>query len=56
MARLTLQLPVGCGGLALHNLLVYYWAAMLVTVRWWFEQSRANAVVRWEAAIVGSLM
>lgn len=51
----TLQLPETCGGLALPKLLVYYWAAMFLTVRWWFEQSRANAAVCLEAAIVGSL-
>lgn len=55
IARSNLQLPVSCGGLALPNLLVYYWAAMLVMVRWWFEQSRANAAVCLEAAMVGSL-
>lgn len=55
IAKSTLQLPVRCGGLALPNLLVYYWAAVLVTVRWWFEQSRANAAVCLEAAMVGSL-
>lgn len=54
MARSTLQLPVHCGGLALPNLLIYYWAAVLVTVRWWFEQSRSNAATCLEAAIIGS--
>lgn len=55
LARQTLQLPVCRGGLALPNFLLYYWAAMLVTVRWWFQQSRANAAVCLEAAMVGSL-
>lgn len=32
------------------------WWAILVTVRWWFEQSRTNAAVFLEAAILGSLM
>lgn len=55
LARSTLQLPVHCGGLALPNFMVYYWAAVLVTVRWWFEQSRSNAATCLEAAILGSL-
>lgn len=55
LARSTLQLPVSCSGLALPNLLVYYWAAVLVTVRWWFQQYRSNAAVCLESAILGSL-
>lgn len=38
----------------LPNFLLYYWAAVLVTVRWWFSQPRQNPAVRLEAAILGS--
>lgn len=35
LAQTTLQLPLTRGGLALPNLQLYYWAAVLVTVLWW---------------------
>lgn len=55
LEKYTLQLAVGSVVLALPNLQVYYWATILVMVRWWFTRSRAKAAVCLEAAIVGSL-
>lgn len=55
MTRSTLILPVRCGGLALPDLRVYFWATILVTVQWWFLHSRANAAVCLKAASLGSL-
>lgn len=54
VARRTLYLPLSGGGLALPNLLIYYWTAVLVTARWWFSQPRQNPAVTLEAAILGS--
>lgn len=54
VARRTLYFPLSGGGLALPNFLIYYWAAVLVTVRWWFSQPRQNPAVTLEAAILGS--
>lgn len=54
MAKSTLYLPVQLGGLTLPNFQVYYWAAVLVTVYWWFVGLRSNAVCV-EAACLGSL-
>lgn len=54
LALTTLQLPVMQGGLSLPNFLIYYWAAILVTVRWWFSQPRDKPAVTLEAAIMGS--
>lgn len=54
MALSTLQLSLGQGGLALPNFQQYYWAAILVTARWWFSQPRDNPAVTLEAAILGS--
>lgn len=54
-ARSTLILPVHCGGLALLDYRTYYWAAVLVMVRWGYVLSNSNAVVRLEAAVLGSL-
>lgn len=56
LARPTLILPVRWGELALPDLQVYFWAAVLVTVRWWFTHSPMNAVVCLEAASLGLLM
>lgn len=50
----TLQLPVTQGGLSLPDFQVYFWAAVLVTVRWWFSQPCDNPAVTLEAAIMGS--
>lgn len=33
---------------------LYYWVAVLVTVRWWFSQPKQNPAVILEAAILGS--
>lgn len=55
LARSTLCLPVRCGGLALPNFQTYFWAAILVSVRWWFVRSRSNAAVCLEATLLGSL-
>lgn len=54
MSLVTLYLSLSKGGLALPNFLIYYWAAVLVTVRWWFSQPRQNPAVTLEAAILGS--
>lgn len=54
VAKNTLYLPLSGGGLALPNFLMYYWAAVMVTVRWWFSQPRQNPAVTLEAALLGS--
>lgn len=54
MVKKVLYIPLSGEGLALPNFLIYYWAAVLVTVRWWFSQPRPNPAVRLEAAILGS--
>lgn len=54
VARSTLQLGLSEGGLALSNFKKYYWAAVLVLVRWWFTQDQSNPSVNLEAAILGS--
>lgn len=54
IAKHTLQLSLMEGGLSLPNFKKYYWAAVLVSVRWWFTQDRANPAVNLEAAILGS--
>lgn len=56
LARSTLQLPTQLGGLALPNLQIYYWAAVLVTAYWWFEGAHANVTVCLEAASLGSML
>lgn len=53
MALSTLQLPLGAGGLSLPNFQLYYWAAVLVIIRWWFLQPQDNPAVTLEVAIVG---
>lgn len=53
-ARAKLQLPLSEGGPALACFKKYYWAAVMVTVRWWFALDRNNPVVNLEAAILGS--
>lgn len=53
LAQATLHLPLTQGGLALPNLQLYYWAAVLVMVRWWFSQPSHNLAVT-EAALLGS--
>lgn len=55
LARTTLFLPADLGGLALPNFQLYFWAAMLVTVHWWFRGSRSNVATCLEANILGSL-
>lgn len=32
----------------------YYWAVVLVSMRWWFTQDQSNPVINLEAAILGS--
>lgn len=54
VARTTLQLPLTMGGLALPCFRKYYWAAVIVTVRWWFSQPKSNPSLNLEAAIMGS--
>ena len=54
VGRPILQLPLSEGGLALPNFRKYYWAAVLVSVRWWFTQDHTNPSVTLEAAIMGS--
>ena len=54
VAKKVLYLPMSGGGLALPNFRIYYWAAVLVTVRWWFSQPKQNPAVTLEAAILGS--
>lgn len=49
-----LQLLLSQGGLGLPNSQLYYWAAVSVTVRWWFSQSRHNPTVTLEAPLLGS--
>lgn len=45
VAKKILYLPLSGGCLALQNFFLYYWAAVLVTVRWWFSQPRQNSAV-----------
>lgn len=47
-----LYLPMSGGGLALPNFQLYYWAAILVTVQWWFSQPKQNPATTLEAAIL----
>lgn len=54
VAKQILYLPLSSGGLALPNFQIYYWAAVLVTVRWWFSQPRENPAVTLEVAVLGS--
>lgn len=54
LTKSTRHLPVQMGGLALPNFQVYYWAAVLVTMYWWFEGPHCNAAVCVEAAWLGS--
>lgn len=54
LAKRTLQLPLSHGGLAMPHFQLYYWAAVLVMVRWWFSQPKQNPAVQLEAAILGS--
>lgn len=54
LAKTILQLPLTEGGLALPRIKFYYWAAVLATVRWWFEQQDTNPAVNLEAALLGS--
>lgn len=54
VARKILYLPLSRGGLALPNFQIYYWAAVLVTVHWWFSQPRQNPAITLEAATLGS--
>lgn len=54
MAKVKLQLPTSLGGLALPCLLKYYWAAVLVTVKWWLSGEPANPASSLEAALLGS--
>lgn len=54
MAKRILYLPLLSEGLALPNRPLYCWAAVLVTVQWWFSQPRLNPAVTLEAAILGS--
>lgn len=54
VAKTSLPLPLSAGGLALPCFKQYYWAAVLVMVRWWFVQSQHNPAVNLEAAILGS--
>lgn len=50
----VLYLPLSGGDLGILNFLLYYWAAILVTVHWWFLQPRQNPAVQMEVAILGS--
>lgn len=54
LAITTFQLPITQGGLSLPDFQVYFLAAVLVTVRWWFSQPHDNPAVTLEAAIMGS--
>lgn len=54
VARSTLQIALSEGGLALPNFRIYYWTAVLISVRWWFTQDQSNPSVNLEAAILGS--
>lgn len=54
VAKIKLQLFLTEGGLSLPIFRKYYWAAQLVTVRWWFTQDVSNPAVNLEAAILGS--
>lgn len=54
VAKRILYLPLSGGGLALPNFQTYYWAAIFVTVRWWFSQLRQNPAVTLVAATLGS--
>lgn len=54
IAKATLQLPGTLGGLALPCFLKYYWAAVLVTVKWWLSEEPANPAASLEAALIGS--
>lgn len=54
LAKSILHLPFDWNSMALSNFLIYNWAAVLVTVGWWFAQPRDNAAVTLEAALLGS--
>lgn len=54
IAKHKLQLPLSSGGLALPCFRKYCWAAVLVTVCWWFSQTRSNPMVNLEMAVKGS--
>lgn len=54
IAKTTLQLPVAMGGLALPCFLKYYWAAVLVTLKWWLAEEPSNPASAVEAALLGS--
>ncbi|OCT67167.1 hypothetical protein XELAEV_18038450mg [Xenopus laevis] len=50
----TLHRSTQAGGLAVPNLYLYYLAALLVTIRWWFESDCTNASCTLESGILGS--
>lgn len=55
LPKSTLWLPAHLGIFALPNLQMYYWAAMLVSIQWWFIGSKSNVVTCLEAVCLGSL-
>lgn len=54
IAKSTLQLPLSLGGLALPCFLKYYWAAVLVTLRWWLSEEPVNPSSTLEVALLRS--
>lgn len=56
IAKTTLHLPITLGGLALPCFVKYYWAAVLVTVRWWLAEEPANPAATLEVALFGSYL
>lgn len=54
ITQTTLQLPLCFEGLALPCFKHYYWAAVMLTVRYWFAQSHTNPLVNLEATILRS--
>lgn len=53
-AKTTLQLPITVGSLALPRFIKFYWAAVLVTVLWWFSEAPAKPLATLEAALLDS--
>lgn len=59
----TLLLSVWCGGLVLQDYRAYYWAAILITVCWWFVLSQVNAFLNgfknsviWSIEVLGHIL
>lgn len=54
VVKTTLQMSITLGGLTLPCFIKYYWAAVLVTVKWWLSEELANRASTLEVALLGS--